>query len=103
MEIERESGIFESLVMVVVSFGATFFQAFVLFKIWGWFAVPLGVVSVPVAAFVGLTCMLTILSFRPPKGKTPRKSANEQWSLLLAIFMLNTLALFSSWLALVLL
>jgi len=101
MSKKRKMGMLEALALIVVAFGATAFQAFVLFKIWGWFLVPLGLVSIPVATFVGISSILTIASFRAAPEGTPEPSADYQWARVYAVFMLGGICLLFSYLALV--
>jgi predicted permease len=53
--------IYSAIFIVIFSFGAWFFQAFVFMKLWHWFVVPLGVMMIGYTQALGLIMIVVIL------------------------------------------
>jgi hypothetical protein len=78
----RKTGLLEGLLMVVVALGLTALKGFVLFSIWGWFAIPLGAVAVPIGAFIGASCAYWIFTLSTQDIRDNNvEGADESWDL----------------------
>lgn len=56
---------------IPVGLGFFFARAYLLWKMWGWFAVPAGLPVIPTMHLAGLSMILGLSLARPTKHKSP--------------------------------
>ena len=95
----KEVSVLECLAIIIFSVLSILLQAFCLFKLWVWFAVPLGLIYVPVKAFVGLLGAKSVLTVKIQPEGTPEESADFQWSKLSSLSFLYLFVMLIGWMA----
>lgn len=88
------------LLMILIMPVEMAFRGFVIYKLWGWFVVPLGVASITIAWALGFSVLVSLL-----KG-TSTSSSNEQgdkgfWEIIISsiitAFLVPAFCLFFGW------
>lgn len=65
------------ILCVPVALGFFFARAYLLWKMWGWFAVPAGIPAIPMIHLAGLSMVLGLSMARPTKFKSPE--GDDDW------------------------
>ena len=90
----------EEQIMSTVAFfillGASFFNPFVMSKLWQWFVTPLGVPAVGYWQCWGLMSLATLVAFRPSKRQT---TGEEDLRIAFGRLIVGPLSLFFGWIA----
>lgn len=85
---------FKSLARMSISIAAFLYAVFVVFKLYGWYVVPLGIPSVKYGTMFGLVALIAIFRMKDPD---PNTTATRELTLTIARAMVYTTYLGIGW------